>query len=214
MSVFDSVLGLKSFRSCKDDTIPRKSMGKVLEAGRNAPSPGNVQSLEFIVVEDEHKKEFLSESAGDHRLEEVPTAVIILGDIDRMSRRFSDHMAREACNAEAACAVQNMRLVAEEEGIGSCWIGGFDPERVSEQFGVPTGKEPLDILGFGFSLDEVERPSKFGLNEVCFYDGYGNQVGSAFDGLEWKGLHEEREIYGKKAGGFLTKLRKRANKYL
>ncbi|MFB6147817.1 MAG: nitroreductase family protein, partial [Candidatus Nanohaloarchaea archaeon] len=47
MSVFDQVRELPSFRRARDEVIERKKVGKILEAGRNAPSPGNVQSVEF-----------------------------------------------------------------------------------------------------------------------------------------------------------------------
>jgi nitroreductase len=214
MSVFELVQDLKSFRSCKDEVIPRKKMGKILEAGRQAPSPKNVQSLEFIVVEDHQKLEFMEEASGDTRVSEAPTAVVLVADIDRMARHVGNHFAREASNSEAAIAAQNMRLVAKEEGIGSVWIGGFDEDVVAEQLDVPSGKQPLGILLFGYTDNEIERDPKFGLNSVCFYDSYDNQIDSVFDGLEWKGLRENREIYGKKADGIVSKLKQKARSIL
>lgn len=209
MSAFELIQDLKSFRTCRDEVIPRKKMGKILESGRQAPSPKNVQSLEFIVVEDEQKLDFMEEASGDRRLSEAPTAVVLVGDIDRMSRHVGNHFAREASNSEAAIAAQNMRLVAKEEDIGSCWIGGFDEDVIAEQLDVPTGKQPLGILLFGYTDDEIERDPKFGLNSVCFYDSYDNQIDSVFDSLEWKGLRENKEIYGKKAEGILTKINRK-----
>lgn len=214
MSVFELVQDLKSFRSCKDEVIPRKKMGKILEAGRQAPSPKNVQSLEFIVVEDHQKLEFLEEASGDSRVSEAPTAVVLVADIDRMSRHVGNHFAREASNSEAAIAAQNMRLVAREEDIGSTWIGGFDEGVVADQLDLPSGKQPLGIVLFGFTDNEIERDPKFGLNSICFYDSYDNQIDSVFDGLEWKGLRENREVYGKKAEGFISKLKQKVRSVL
>lgn len=214
MTAFDLIQDLTSFRSCKDEVIPRKKIGKILEAGRHAPSPGNVQSLEFIVVEDENKKEFLENACGDKRVEQTPTVIVVLADIGRMARKVGDGFAREACNSEAACAAQNMRLVANEEGLGSCWISGFDEDLVAEQLNVPSGKQPLGMVLLGFTDDEVEKHSKFGLNDICFYDEYDNQVDSVFDGLEWKGIRENKEIYGKKAGGLITKIRRGVREFL
>jgi len=206
MSAFELVNDLKSFRSCKDEVIPRKKMGKILEAGRQAPSPKNVQSLEFIVVEDHQKLEFLEEASGDSRVSEAPTAVLLVADIDRMSRHVGKHFSREASNSEVAIAAQNMRLVAREEGIGSTWIGGFDEDVVADQLDVPSGKQPLGIVLFGYTDNEIERDPKFGLNSICFYDSYDNQIDSVFDGLEWRGVRENRKIYGKKVDGIITKI--------
>lgn len=214
MTVFELIQDLKSFRRCNDDVVPRKKVGKILEAGRQAPSPGNVQSTEFIVIEDEHKKEFLEDAAGDKRVEEAPTAIIILADMDRMARRIGEAMARDAAVAEAAVTAQNMRLVAKEEGIGSAWISGFREDVVVNQFNIPDGKQPISAVLLGYAESEIEKESKFGLNSICFYDEYGNQVGSQFDNLEWDGLRENREIYGKKAGGLKTKIKQKVRELI
>ncbi|PSH01931.1 MAG: hypothetical protein BRC26_02730, partial [Nanohaloarchaea archaeon QH_8_44_6] len=55
---------------------------------------------------------------------------------------------------------------------------------------------------------------KFGMNQICFYDRYDNQIGSFFDSVEWKGLREEREVYGKKGRGLIDKARRKLRKVL
>ncbi len=213
MSIFEQVCGLGSFRDCRDEAIPRKIMGRILEAGRNAPSPGNVQSLEFIVVEDEEKRQRLARITDDRRVEEAPASVIILSDRERMKRKTGSEPI-EFCTAEGAIAAQNMRLVAGENGISSCWISGFDKEAVREDFRAPQQKIPVGIVMLGYSDDEVEPESRFPLNSVCYYDEYDNQVASFFDNVEWKGLREEKRIYGKKASTALGRIKRRIKKLL
>lgn len=214
MTSFDSIRNLSSFRKAKDETISRKIVGKILEAGRQTPSPGNVQSLEFIVVEDEHKQEMFADASGDERVEKAPTLVIVLADVDRMARRVGEHRAREFCSAEAASAIQNMRLTAWEEDIASCWVSGFDEQQVAGQFGIPNGKVPLGAVAFAYTDNPVEKPSRFGMNSVAYYDEYDNQIGSFFDGMEWKGIEENKKIYGKKAKGLKDKFRRKLRKFL
>jgi len=213
MSSFDDVRSLSSFRNCKDDVIERDKVGRILEAGRNTPSPGNVQTLEFVAVEDDHSLENLAHILGDHRVAEAPITVIVLSDEERMRRKMGGNV-REFCFAEAATAVQNMRLVAEDEGLSSIWKSGFDEHGVGESFKVPDGKIPVATVSFAYTDSPVRTDPHFGMNEVTFYDEYGHQIGSFFDGMEWKGLHEEREIYGKKVEGFLTKLKRFVGKVL
>lgn len=214
MTTFESIRKLSSFKGCKKEVISRSTIGKILEAGRQAPSPGNVQALEFIVVEDEDKKEMLADSVNDSRIAEVPTAVILVADSDRMERHVGNGLTHDFCNAEVACAVQNMRLTAAEEDINSCWISGFDSQLVGDQFGVPSGKKSLSVVGFCYSDSPVESPQKFGLNSVCFYDDYGNQIGSVFDAFEFPGVKETSEIYDKKARGLLGKVRRKLREFL
>ncbi len=214
MSVFENVMKLGTFRSCRDEVIPRKAMGRILEAGRRAPSPGNVQSLEFIVVEDEHKREMLATAAGDERVEEAPTSVIVVADRDRMARRIGEENCIEACGAETGCAITNMRLVAEEEGVASCWISGFDKQMVADQFDIPDGKLPMGAIVLGYSDSEIPQEPRFTLRMMCYYDRYDNQITSVFDNLEWEGLRDETRMYGKKAKGLKKKIVERLHKFL
>ena len=213
MSSFENIKSLSSFRKPKDEVIPRKVVGRILEAGRNTPSPGNVQTLEFIAVEDDHSLENLAQILGDHRLAEAPISVIVLADEERMRRKLGSNV-REFCFAEASTAVQNMRLTAEEEGVSSIWKSGFDEHSVGENFKVPDGKIPVSVVGFAYTDNPVRSDPPFGMNEVVYYDEYGHQISSFFDNMEWKGLEDEREIYGKKAEGLLAKLKHWIDKVL
>lgn len=213
MSTFDDVCDISSFRNCRDDPVPRDTIGKILEAGRRAPSPGNVQSLEFIVVESEQKKEMLHRATDDKRVLEAPTLVIVLSDYERMRRHVGDE-ARDGCSGEAACAVQNMRIVASSEGVASCWISGFDKDMVAEKFGVPSGKKPEGIVMFAYTDNPVPSEERFGLNEICFYDEYGSQVNSFWDEPGWRGLRDESRIQGRKARGLVGMVKRKLRQLL
>ena len=214
MSVFDTINELRSFKTGGEKTIPRKTMGKILESGRQAPSPGNVQSLEFIVVESEQKKHVLADATGDERFENAPTAVIVLADVDRMSRKVGKHEAQDACSSEAGCAVQNMRLTAREEDISSCWVTGFDKVSVSNSFTIPEEKSPMAIVSFCYSNSEYKKPDRFGMNSVVFYDEYGNQIANMFDNLQWKGFRDNKKTAKKKGASIKQKLSEIKDEYL
>lgn len=214
MSVFDTIRTLKSFRSAEDELIPRKTMGKILEAGRQAPSPGNVQSVEFIVVEDQDKKSILSDATGDRRFEVAPTSVIVLTDTDRMARKIGRDAAADAGIAEASVAAQNMRLTAKEEGVSSAWVTGFDQGQISDSFQIPSAKEPMAVIAFCYSDDEYEKPDRFGLNSVVFYNRYDNQMRNLFDQLEWKGVRNMRKQPGRRSESLKKKVGEKLQKYL
>lgn len=214
MSAFESALNLKTFDKCRDETIPRKTVGKILEAGRYAPSPGNVQCLEFIVIESDDSLEGLAETTGNKKITEAPTTVLVVADIPRMRKRVGSSEARKACMAEAAFSVQNMRLVANENDLASILVSGFDENMVGQKFEVPEGKVPLMAVSLGYTDNPHISEHKFRLNQRCYYDSYGRQIQSAFEGLEWKGIKEEQRIYGKKAKGLKDKLKRRLRKVL
>lgn len=187
MSTFELIKNLRSFRSGTNATVKREQLGRVLEAGRFAPSPGNVQSVEFVIVESEEGKESLADCSGDHRVEEAGAAVVIVSDVERMRRRAGEK-SESLCVAEASCVAQNMRLVAEEEGLYSCWITGLDTDRASQILRIPDGKIPEGLVLLSVDGQRNKEERKFGMNEIAFYEEYGNQIESQFDELHWKGL--------------------------
>lgn len=213
MSSLESVQSITSFRNCRDEVIPRKVMGRVLEAARQTPSPGNVNLLEFIVVEDDGKLNSLSRAVDDRRVKKAPTSVIVLADMSRANRNLGDEAAH-AVNAEAACSVQNMRIVGSEHDLSSVWLSGFNRQDVGEMFKIPTSKKAISVVSFGYSDNPVPIEQKFGMNELFSYDEYGSQVGSVFDGAEWKGIREEKRIYGKKMESIISRFKQKIRKVL
>lgn len=207
MDVFDAVRELKSVRTAEEQVVPRPIIGKIIEAGRHAPSPGNVQSLEFIVVDSDESKGIITQASGDERLEDVPTALVILADMARMRRRVGPADTEIACYSEAACAAQNMRLVAEEDDVATCWVTGFDQVAVKEHFGIPEEKQPVGLLGLCYSDDRIESEDRFGMGEIVFYEHYKNQMRSNFDDVEWKGYYENKKIVNKRLKGAVSKLK-------
>ncbi len=198
MPVLEKIRNVTSFRDCRDERISRKVIGTLLEAGRNAPSPAGVHSLEFIVVEGEDAKRKVEMAVDDSRVSESPTAIVVLRDRHRMARRIGKGNAEEAGKAEASTAVQNMRIAAEEFNLSTCWLSGFDGEALSDRLKVPDGKVASDVVLLGYTDHPVEMEDGFGMNEICFYNEYGNQVSTLFDGFEWEGIEEEREIVSRK----------------
>ncbi|MFB6191481.1 MAG: nitroreductase family protein [Candidatus Nanohaloarchaea archaeon] len=213
MSAFEQIRELPSFRKARDEVISRKVVGKVVEAGRNAPSPGNVQSAEFIVVEDSGQKEVLYRATQDERVREAPTAVLVVAGFDRMQRRVGED-AEKAAYSEAATAVQNMRIVAAEQDVASAWLGGFDERAVSEKFGVPEGRRIVAAVLLAYTDNPVYTEQRFDIDEVVFYDKYDNQINSFWDEPGWRGLRTESRIHGKKAEGFFQKVRRKLDHLL
>jgi len=194
--------------------VSRKIVGRVLEAGRHAPSPGGVQSLEFIVVESEEPKRQIESVIGDDRVEKAPTVIVVLSDRGRMQRRFGPGKAVEAGDMEASAAVQNMRLVAQESGVSSCRFSGFEGEVLGEMLSCPENTVPTDVVALAYTDRPVGLKEKFGMNEICYYDEYGNQVSTFFDGPNWEGISEEKRIFRKKTKGLRDKVERQLRKVL
>jgi nitroreductase len=156
MDVYEAAVSRRTVRRFKQDKIPTKALKKVLNAARLAPSGANLQPCEYVVVTDpiEVNRMFscLKWAAfiapyGDPPDGERPTAYIVV---------LLNRTVRETGGThDAAAAIENILLVAYEEGIGSCWLGSVDREKVKMILSIPANCEIDSVVALGYPN---ERP--------------------------------------------------------
>ncbi|MCJ7720579.1 MAG: nitroreductase family protein, partial [Candidatus Hadarchaeum sp.] len=82
MDVFDAIKGRRSVRAFKRDVIKNDDLKNILEAARWAPSAGNRQPLEVIVVRDEATKQRLAQAArGQDFIIDAPVVLVICANM-------------------------------------------------------------------------------------------------------------------------------------
>lgn len=154
---------LRSFigREVNDGTII-----KIIEAGRLAPSAMNLQPWHFIVIKDKQTIRALGPLCTSGRfIVDASFAIVVVTD---PSNKWHE--------IDGARAVQNMALAAWNEGVGCCWIGAIDRQKVKEMLNIPQNLQVLTILPFGYpeqftvkrkknrkTLGEVAHREKFGV---------------------------------------------------
>jgi len=73
---------------------------------------------------------------------------------------------------DCAIAVDHMTLVAYEEGLGTCWIGAFEPGPVKELLGIPEPVELVVLLTLGYPAQAGTFRGRKSLDEVTCYERY------------------------------------------
>jgi nitroreductase len=68
-----------------------------------------------------------------------------------------------------------MALASWDMGIGSCWIGAFDEDKVKSIMGVPGELRVVSLLTLGYP-DEAPKPKdRKTLEEIVYYEKYGQK---------------------------------------
>ena len=67
-------------------------------------------------------------------------------------------------DATIACAFAS--LAAAAQGLGSCWIGAFDPEAVRKIVGAPRGVTPVSMLPLGYASDRPKKRERRALEDL------------------------------------------------
>ena len=48
-----------------------------------------------------------------------------------------------------------MILAAADEGVDSCWLNFFDPEKLAEALGLPENEEILMLMDLGYAAEGI-----------------------------------------------------------
>ena len=137
MSVYETILKRRTIRKFNQKKIERPVLEKLINAARLAPSGANMQPLKYIIVDDADKVEEVFKHvkwagyiapAGNPGEGEKPVAYIgILVDTDIRSGGYE---------LDIGAAAQNIFLTAEEEGIGTCWMGAIDRDAIKKALNI------------------------------------------------------------------------------
>jgi len=173
MDVFEAVKVRKSVRAYEDKPVPDDVLSRILESARISPSAANYQPWHFVVVRDAGLRKALSEGMWAKFLKEAP--VVIAGCGDKKA-------SPDWCTVDTTIALQTMVLTATGEGLGTCWVGSFDEEKVKGLLKIPANYEVVCLLAMGFerkSLGLVHKlvgKKRKALSEIASLDEYGKPI--------------------------------------
>ena len=135
-----------SCRSFEQRPIEKGDLDKILEAGRIAPTAGNFQPQRIIVINTPEGMKKLAQCT--HYTYGAPAALVACYDSNTVWVRNYD--GKNSGDVDVSIVTTQMMLQAAELGIGTCWIGHFDPVRIRELFQIPESIVPVAILDIGY----------------------------------------------------------------
>ena len=150
---FEDVIGSRySVRKYSDKPVEDEVLRKILEAGRLAPTAKNMQGQHVYVVKSpEARAKFKDEWAMTFN---APVVLIISmkHDLEWISH-FSKLNRGET---DAAIITDEMMRQAHALGLGTCWVGWFDPQKVKEAFNLPDDETVYNLLPLGYIADDCK----------------------------------------------------------
>ena len=174
MELSEAIAKRRSYRGKYTGEVPpREHLRQIMQAGLDAPSGCNKQTVSLIAADE---PELLSKlcSVIDPPLPADPPAMICV-----LTQRVNAY--RDKCFAvqDYSAAVENMLLTVTALGYQSCWVEGHitDDDRIcdkmAEILGVPGDYELVCCLPVGRAADEVpEAPRKKEFSECAWFGGF------------------------------------------
>ena len=144
-----------SLRKFSDRPVEAEKLSAVLEAGRNAPTAHNLQPQRIFVLQSSEALEKVDGCTGAHF--HPPVMLLVAYDPEAAWKREDD--GKNHGEIDAAIAVTQMMLQAADLGLGTTYVGMFNPEKLLAAFPEMEGLNMTAILPLGYPA-EGAHPAK------------------------------------------------------
>ncbi len=166
--VYNNIMTRSSVRSYTNQKIDKVLIDKLLRAGMAAPSAGNRQPWELIVVEDRSTLDKFPEIIpGAHMAAKAQLAIVVAGT---PAKALLPEYWIQDCSAVS----ENILLAAHGMGLGAVWCGAYpnnDSDRVGQMsrlLEIPEGSYALSIIVVGHPDSEPTIKDKWDATKVHY----------------------------------------------
>jgi nitroreductase len=170
MELIEAIKARKSIRRFDKRPVDDKVIHEIIELGNLAPSAGNLQPRDFIIVKKQEIKEQLAYAALDQGfVAEAPVVVVVCANLKRTAH-YGLRGRELYCIQDSAAAIENMLLVIVNFGLTCCWVGAFDENAASQILNLPSHVRPVAMLPIGYSDAKTGHTSRIGIDKLIHYE--------------------------------------------
>ncbi|MFC1909376.1 nitroreductase family protein [Chloroflexota bacterium] len=148
MNVYEAAIKRRSVRQFKDTPVPYDTLEKCVDAARLAPNGKNQQVCEYIIVDDEKLLPEVDATIRMRTGQMKAKAYIIALINSTLEAEISRE--RRVTIYDVGLAVENILLVALEQGVGSCPLLSFNDEDLRRILNVPDRYDLALVVAMGY----------------------------------------------------------------
>lgn len=144
-----------SVRKFSDASIEPEKLALVLEAGRNCPTAHNQQPQRILVLQSAEALEKVDRCTSMHF--HAPVTLVVA--YDPAAAWVREYDGKNHGEIDAAISVTQMMLAAADLGLGTTYVGVFEPDTLQKEFPALAGLTPIALLPIGYPA-ETAHPSR------------------------------------------------------
>lgn len=141
-----------SCRKYSDREVEAEKLAAILEAGRLAPTAKNLQEQRIYVLQSEEALAKI-DSVTPCRF---GAPIVIAVAFDKNNVYTYPGEMKSSGDEDATIVATHMILAAADEGLGSCWLNRFDPQKTAELLGLPENEELVMLMDIGYAAEDAE----------------------------------------------------------
>jgi nitroreductase len=195
MELSDVISSRRSIRKFKSEDISVDTINLLLDAARLAPSGSNLQPARFVVVQSPAAKETMGKYTQYKFIIKAAVIFVCCADLTTITTRetrvgellkegafegvemdmndpsatavpvMDTEMIKAYLSMNTAIAIEHIVLKAVDLGLGSCWIGRFDREKVRQFLALDESIYPVVLLPVGYPDQSPKKRPRFALNK-------------------------------------------------
>ena len=154
-----------SVRAYKSDPIEDEKLKYILEAASMAPTSSNRQEFQLIIVHTKGREEELKAIYNRDWFVQAPV-VICACATTTPDRPYDEGRGYR----NIGIVMDHVILAATNLGLGTCWIGAFDPNAARNILGIPEEVKPIAFATVGYSDDEARPKVRKSIDELVRYE--------------------------------------------
>ncbi|RDD53018.1 MAG: hypothetical protein BA066_06650 [Candidatus Korarchaeota archaeon NZ13-K] len=172
--IFDVMAERRSVRSYTGEEVSEEHLNIILEAACCAPSAGNLQAYEIVVVRDPERRRLLARASYNQDfMIDASVHLVFLAVPSRSAVRYGRRGESLYSLQDATIAATFAMLAAHALGYGTCWIGAFDDSKVMRVVEAPEDRRPVAIIVIGRRKREEGLTRRRKMESFVFSEKHG-----------------------------------------
>jgi len=168
----DAVYQRRSVRKFTSDPVDCQIVEKLIRDAQMAPSAGNLQARDFIVVTNTAVKTKLKKAALDQKfLVQAPVIIVFCANTPRSSRIYSGRGELYSIQ-DASISAMVMTLAAHDMGLATCWVGAFNNADTSDILMIPHNIRPICMLALDYPADTPDTPDRIDASKLIHWESW------------------------------------------
>jgi nitroreductase len=164
METMEAILSRRSIRKYTKQPIPEEKINELLRAAMSAPSAGNEQPWQFIVIRERQTLDAIPKHHPySQMLTAAPMAILICGD--KTLERHRDFWIQD-CSA----ATENLLLAAHANGLGAVWLGVYPRDDrikgIRDLLRIPENIVPFALISIGYPAEQKAPVNRYDVTRI------------------------------------------------
>jgi len=161
-----------SVRKFSERKVEPEVLEQILDAARLSPTACNFQPWKILVISSDEALSRLKECT--RYTFGAPMALLICADTEKSWKRSYD--GHSSSDIDASIVGTHLMLAAAELGLGTTWVGNFDPIKIRSTYAIPANLEPVCLFPLGYPADDCKpaenHDKRFPLSEMVVYEKF------------------------------------------